>query len=483
MTTTSYERRRKRRKLKSASLNSDVRSHELVVNTEPKMPNSLSPNANVRGESRLAFAVRALRHRNYRLFFAGQSLSLIGTWMTQVATSWLVYRLTHSAFLLGLVGFSGQLPALLLAPFAGVWVDRLNRLRTLKVTQTLSMIESFALAALAFTHTINIWNIIALTMFQGAINALDMPARQSFMIQMIEDRDDLPNAIALNSSMVNGARLIGPSVAGIIIAVSGESWCFLVDGISYLAVIASLMMMRIDSTTPVRRPATVWQELKAGWSYVTGFAPIRSILILLACVSLVGMPYAVLMPVFAGSVLHGGPHTLGFLTGVSGLGALGSAIALAMRKTIIGLGKRIAISAFSFGAGLIVFGFSHWLWLSLPAVLVIGFSMMQQMAASNTILQTIVDEDKRGRVMSFYTMAFIGMTPFGSLMAGALASKIGAPLTVILGGAFCIVCATWFSRQLKEIRRQIRPIYQGLGIIPEVASGIQTASVLQTPPE
>ena len=447
------------------------------------MQNSVSPDANLRRESRIGFAIRALRHRNYRLFFAGQSLSLIGTWMTQVATSWLVYRLTHSALLLGVVGFSGQIPALLLAPFAGVWVDRLNRHRTLIITQTLSMIESFALAALAFTHTINIWNIIALTMFQGAVNALDMPARQSFMIQMIEDRNDLANAIALNSSMVNGARLIGPSIAGVIISISGESWCFLVDGISYLAVIASLTMMKIIGAPPTRERASVLQELKDGWAYVTGFAPIRSILILLACVSLVGIPYSVLMPVFAATVLHGGPHTLGFLTGVSGLGALASAIALAMRKTVVGLARRIAISAFIFGAGLIGFGFSHWLWLSLPLVLVTGFSMMQQMAASNTILQTIVDEDKRGRVMSFYTMAFIGMTPFGSLMAGALASKIGAPFTVMIGGAFCIVCAAWFLAQLKEIRRQIRPIYQELGIIPEVATGIQTASALQTPPE
>lgn len=440
-------------------------------------------NANLRKESRLGFAIRALRHRNYRLFFSGQSLSLIGTWMTQVATSWLVYRLTHSALLLGVVGFSGQIPALLLAPFAGVWVDRLNRHRTLIVTQTLSMIESFALAALAFTHTINIWNIIALTMFQGAVNALDMPARQSFMVQMIEDRADLANAIALNSSMVNGARLVGPSIAGVIIAVSGESWCFLIDGISYLAVIVSLLMMRIAAVPPARQPSSVLQELRDGWAYVTGFSPIRSILILLACVSLVGIPYSVLMPVFAGSILHGGPHTLGFLTGASGLGALASAIALAMRKTIVGLGRRIAVSAFGFGVGLIGFGFSHWLWLSLPMVMIAGFSMMQQMAASNTILQTIVDEDKRGRVMSFYTMAFIGMTPFGSLMAGALASKIGAPLTVIIGGAFCLVCAAWFSTQLPEIRRQVRPIYRELGIIPEVATGIQTASALQTPPE
>lgn len=447
------------------------------------MPNTVVPKPDTRSESRIAFAIRALRHRNYRLFFAGQSLSLIGTWMTQVATSWLVYRLTHSSLLLGVVGFSGQIPALLLAPFAGVWVDRLNRHRTLKVTQTLSMLESFALAALAFTHTINIWNIIVLTMFQGAVNALDMPARQSFMIQMIEDRADLANAIALNSSMVNGARLVGPSIAGVIIAVSGESWCFLIDGVSYLAVIGSLFLMKITAVTPLRQPASVLEELRDGWAYVTGFSPIRSILILLACVSLVGIPYTVLMPVFAGTVLQGGAHTLGFLTGISGLGALASAIALAMRKTIVGLGRRIAISAFSFGVGLIGFGLSHWLWLSLPMVMIAGFSMMQQMAASNTILQTIVDEDKRGRVMSFYTMAFIGMTPFGSLMAGALASRIGAPLTVIIGGAACLVCAGWFALQLKEIRRLVRPIYRDLGIIPEVAAGIQTASALRTPPE
>jgi MFS family permease len=434
-------------------------------------------------DSKIGFALRALRHRNYRLFFAGQSLSLIGTWMTQVATSWLVYRLTNSALLLGLVGFSGQIPALLLAPFGGVWVDRLDRLRLLKLTQTLSMLESFALAALAFTHTINIWNIVGLTAFQGAVNALDMPGRQSFLVEMIEDRGDLANAIALNSSMVNGARLIGPSIAGVVIAISGEKWCFLIDGFSYLAVIASLFMMQVSRPPIARKETSVFHELKTGWDYVVGFGPIRSILILLACVSLVGMPYTVLMPVFAGSVLHGGAHTLGFLTGTSGLGALASAIVLAMRKTVIGLGRMITVCSLLFGAGLIGFGFSRWLWLSLPLILVTGFCMMQQMAASNTIMQTIVDEDKRGRVMSFYTMAFIGMMPFGSLMAGGLANSIGAPRTVMIGGALCMICAGWFATQLKEIRRQIRPIYVDLGILPEVATGIQTASILQTPPE
>jgi MFS family permease len=433
--------------------------------------------------SRLKFALRALRHRNYKLFFGGQSLSLIGTWMTQVATSWLVYRVTKSAFLLGVVGFSGQLPALLLTPLAGVWVDRWNRHRVLKVTQILSMLESFALALLALTGLISIWQIVVLTMFQGAVNAFDMPARQAFLVEMIEDRADLANAIALNSSMVNGARLIGPSIAGVIIAVAGEGYCFLIDGFSYIAVIASLLLMKIrpSPTRAVRQ--NVITELHDGWAYVTGFAPIRGILTLLASVSLVGIPYMVLLPVFASNILHGGPHTLGFLTGASGVGALISAISLAMRKTIVGLGRMIAITALTFGAGLVGFGLSHWLWLSLLIMLVNGFSMMQQMSASNTILQTIVDEDKRGRVMSFYTMAFMGVAPFGSLIAGALASKIGAPLTVVVGGALCILVALWFATQLKTIRNLVRPIYQELGILPEVATGMQTAAVLQTPPE
>jgi len=436
-----------------------------------------------RNASRFKFALRALKHRNYKLFFGGQSLSLIGTWMTQVATSWLVYRLTHSALLLGLVSFSGQIPALLLLPFAGVWVDRWNRHTVLKVTQILSMLESFALAALALNGSIAIWQIILLTMFQGAVNAFDMPARQAFLVEMIEDRADLPNAIALNSTMVNGARLVGPSIAGIIISVAGEGYCFLIDGISYLAVIASLFLMRTRPSVARRPQHNVISELREGWSYVMNFAPIRSILTLLAAISLIGVPYMVLMPVFASTVLHGGPHTLGFLTGASGVGALISAITLAMRKSIVGLGRMMAITAFTFGAGLIAFGFSRSLWLSLLLMLVIGFSMMQQMAAGNTILQTIVDEDKRGRVMSFYTMAFIGAAPFGSLIAGALASKIGAPLTVVCGGSLCVLVAFWFSVQLKEIRRIVKPIYMELGILPEVATAIETAALLQTPPE
>ena len=433
--------------------------------------------------SRFKFALRALRHRNYRLFFGGQSLSLIGTWMTQVATSWLVYRVTKSALLLGIVGFSGQLPALLLTPFAGVWIDRWNRHQVLKATQILSMLESFALALLALTGLINIWQIIVLTMFQGAVNAFDMPARQAFFVEMIEDRADLANAIALNSSMVNGARLIGPSIAGLIIAAAGEGYCFLIDGFSYLAVIGSLFLMKIRTSGARSVRRKVWAELHEGWAYVTGFGPIRGILTLLASVSLVGIPYVVLMPIFASNILRGGPHTLGFLTGASGVGALISAITLALRKSIVGLGKMIAITALTFGAGLVAFGLSHWLWLSLLLMLANGFSMMQQMSASNTILQTIVAEDKRGRVMSFYTMAFMGVAPFGSLIAGALATQIGAPMTVVAGGCLCILVALWFAKQLRTIRSLVRPVYQELGILPEVASAMQTAAVLQTPPE
>ena len=429
------------------------------------------------------FAIRALQYRNYRLFFGGQSVSLIGTWMTRIATSWLVYRMTGSAILLGVVGFSGQIPMLLLGPFAGVWVDRLNRHRTLVVTQVLSMVQSFWLAALALSHHINVRDIILLSLFQGAINAFDMPTRQAFVVQMVEDRKDLSNAIALNSSMVNGARLIGPSLAGIIIAGFGEGYCFLIDGISYIAVIVSLLLMHITRQQFRSRRTRVLAELREGWEYVSRFAPIRSILLLLSLVSLVGMPYTILMPIFAGKVLHGGAHTLGFLMGASGVGALTGAIFLATRRTVLGLGRLVAITSTGFGLALVAFGSSHWLALSMPLMLVTGFCMMQQMASSNTILQTIVDEDKRGRVMSFYSMAFQGTAPFGSLIAGAAANHIGAPKTLVIGGTLCVFGGLWFASRLKPIRREIRPIYRQLGIIPEVASGLEAADALRTPPE
>jgi len=414
---------------------------------------------------RIGFALRALRHRNYRLFFGGQSLSLIGTWMTQVASSWLVYRLTNSALLLGMVSFSGQIPALLLTPFAGVWVDRWDRRTVLKVTQVLAMLQSLALAVMVFSGHENIWYILALTMFQGAVNAFDIPARQTFVVEMIEDRADLPNAIALNSSMMNGARLVGPSIAGAIIAVAGEGYCFLIDGISYIAVIASLMLM-VTKPGEEKIHENLFSSLKAGWQYVIGYDPIRSILALIAFISLVGLPYTVLLPVFASEILHGGPNTFGLLTGATGLGAFISAILLAMRKSIVGLGKRMAITSLTFGAALIAFAFSQIFWLSMVLMLLVGFSMMQVIASGNTILQTIVDEDKRGRVMSFYTLAFIGAAPIGSLLAGALANQIGAVPTVIVCGLLCIIASLWFFGRLENIRKIVRPLYVERGILP-----------------
>jgi MFS family permease len=414
---------------------------------------------------RFSHAWRALRHRNFRLFFTGQSISLIGTWMTRVATSWLVYRLTGSALLLGVVGFAGQIPTFLLAPFAGVWVDRLNRRNMLVWTQALAALQSLALAVLTLAKIINIHEIIWLSVLQGLINAFDMPGRQAFLVQMVEDKQDLGNAIALNSSMVNMARLVGPALAGFVIASVGEGYCFLVDGLSYLAVIVSLVMMRITIAQVTRAPAAMLQQLREGWEYVRGFSPIRTILLLFALISLMGMPFMVLMPIFASKVLHGGPHTLGLLLGASGVGALTSAVSLALRRTVRGLTTMIQISAALFGLGLICFGLSRVFLLSMCLMLVVGFGMMQGMAASNTVIQTLVPEDKRGRVMSYYTMAFVGMAPFGSLLAGGLAHTLGAPHAVMITGAFCLAGALWFTTQLKSIRTVMRPIYIEMGII------------------
>jgi MFS family permease len=420
--------------------------------------------------SGVSHAWRALRHRNFRLFFGGQSISLIGTWMTRIATSWLVFRLTGSALLLGTVSFAGQIPTFIFAPLAGVWVDRLDRRQVLVWTQTLSMIQSLALAGLTLSHCITIPWVLALSVMQGIINAFDMPGRQSFMVQMVEDRRDLSNAIAINSSMVNMARLVGPSLAGMLIAVTSEGWCFLIDGISYLAVIASLLMMRL-SVAPLKRYVnSTFTDLKEGWTYVSEFLPVRTILLLFAIVSLMGMPFVVLMPIFAAKVLHGGPHTLGFLMGAMGVGALISALALAARKSVLGLVRMIPVAAALFGLGLIGFGLSHVFWLSMIMVMLAGMGMMQGMAGSNTVIQTIVSEDKRGRVMSYYTMAFVGMAPFGSLLAGSMAHAVGAPWTVIANGSAVLLGAAWFWTKLRKVRRAIRPIYQEMGILPPAES-------------
>ena len=411
----------------------------------------------------------------------GQSVSLIGTWMTRLATGWLVYRLTGSTVLLGTVSFAGQAPTFFLGPVAGVLVDRWDRHRTLVATQILSMLQSFAVAALALTGTIAVWHIVVLSLVQGLVNAFDMPARQSLVYEIVERREDLANAIALNSSMVNMARLIGPTIAGVVIAAVGEGWCFFVDGVSYIAVIASLLLMRGLRRERAARTSKVREQLVEGWQYVANSVPIRSILLLLALASLAGMPYTVLMPVIASDVLGGGPNTLGLLMSASGLGALAGAYTLAVRKSVLGLGMRITVCSGLFGVGLILFGLSTEMWLSLLVLPVIGFSMMQHMAASNTILQTIVEDEKRGRVMGFYSMAFQGMVPFGSLMAGTLAATVGTRWTLVLSGTICVAGAVVFSRKLPEIRRILRPVYVRLGILPEAAAGAQQASTLQSP--
>jgi MFS family permease len=412
-------------------------------------------------------ALRALRHRNYRLFFGGQSLSLVGTWITRIATSWLVYRLTGSAFLLGLVGFCGQIPTLVLTPFAGVIVDRSGRHRILVITQALSLLQSAALAALAFPGLLTVPWILALNIVQGIINAFDTPARQSFVVEMIEDRDDLGNAIALNSTMVNGARIIGPSIGGALIALFGEAWCFTVDAISYLAVLASLFAMRLTPLARETRNTRMIDDLTQGVRYVTRFPPIRALLTLLAIVSTMGMPYSVLMPAIARTVLRGGAHTLGFLMTASGVGAVVGALYLASRSTVLGLVRVLTVATLVFGASLVAFSLSRSVTLSLLILPFVGGGMMIETAATNTILQTLVSEEMRGRVMSFYTMAFLGTLPIGSLLAGVLAARAGAPAAIFVGGVACVVAGIVFATRLPRLRELVRPVYVEKGIIGE----------------
>jgi MFS family permease len=406
--------------------------------------------------STFGHTTRAFRSRNYRLFFAGQFVSLIGTWMTRVAASWLLYRLTKSAALLGLAGFASQLPSLIVGPFAGVWIDRWDRRRTVTFAQVCSMIQSLLLAALTLAGVINTAEIILLLFLQGLINAFEMPARQSFVVKMVDDPADLPNAIALNSSMVNGARLVGPAIAGLMIAGIGEGYCFLLDGISYLAVIAGLMAMRVAPFQPPAAPRrNTFTELREGFRYAWGSSAIRPILINLGQISLLVMPYTILLPVFASDIFRGGPKLLGWLSAASGVGALMGALHLAANRNAEGLARRIGICTILFGAAMIGMGESRWLWLTLGMVGLGALGFMQQMAASNTILQTIVEDDKRGRVMAFYFVALQGLGPFGSLMAGSLASRIGAPETVAVSGVLALAGGIWFMAKLPMIRRAV----------------------------
>jgi MFS family permease len=400
---------------------------------------------------------RALRHRNYRLFFGGQLISLVGTWMQTVAESWLVYRLTGSAALLGLVAFASQIPIFLLVTFGGTVADRLNRHRIIVTTQTMSMVLPLTLAVLTLTHRVQVWQVFTLAACLGVVNAFDAPARQSFLVEMV-GREDLVNAIALNSTMVNGARVIGPASAGLLVAAVGEGWCFLLNGLSYLAVIAGLLMMDLPKRAPEVRPAAALADMVEGFRFVRRTAPVRALLILVGIVSLAGVPYSVLMPLFADSVLHGGARSLGLLMGASGLGAFLGALALASRTGVRGLGRWVATSGTIFGVMLVLFSLSHVFWLSLLLLIPVGTSLIVQLASSNTLIQSMAPDNLRGRVMALYSMMFMGMPPFGALVAGSLAERIGAPATVAIGGLVCIAAALRFAIILPGIRTLARQL-------------------------
>jgi MFS family permease len=428
--------------------------------------------------------LRSLRHRNFRLFFAGQGISLIGTWMQQMAMSWLVYQITNQdAFKMSLVTFATQIPTFLLVPFVGVLLDRWNRHRVVIATQTLALVQAGLLAGLVFAGVIAFWHLVLLSAFLGCINAFDMPARQAFLPEMLTNKEDLANAIALNSSLFNGARLFGPSLAGLLIYLVGEAWCFFLNALSYVAVIAALLAMVIPRRPYHRQHTHVLKGLKEGFTYAFGFGPIRSIILLVAMLSFVGLPFTVLMPIFAAQILKGNAGTLGLLMTASGVGALVGAIYMASRPTVLGLGSRIVLAAILFAVALMVFSQSDDLWLSLGILVVIGFAMMITMAGCNTILQTIVEDDKRGRVMSIYTTAFMGISPFGSLLAGGLANRITAPTTVLCCGAACLVGALVFAWRLAALRAKVRPIYIEKGILPSpvMPAGGAVPELLVTP--
>ena len=402
---------------------------------------------------------RSLKSRNYRLFFFGQSISLIGSWIQVVALPWLVYSMTNDVFLLGLVSFVGQIPTFFIAPFAGVLLDRWNKHKALVIAHILSLVQAAALALVFYSGFIQIWHVILLSVFLGIINAFEMPARQALVNDMVKRPEDLGNAIALNSSMVNVARLIGPSLAGILISVSGEGICFIINAVSFVFVIISLLMMRMGKAVHKLHESNMIKGLKDGFRYTFGQLPLRFLILLIAWVSLVGMPFSVLLPVFAKTILGGGAHTYGFLMGASGVGSLLGALYMSYRKNLKGLLKLIPLSIAVFSLGLLTFAFSGNLFLSLALLLISGIGMMIQMTACNTLVQTIADPAMRGRVMSFYTMAFIGMTPLGSLLAGFLASRIGAVNTMLSAGIACfmavVILIVFYARLKTELNKSL----------------------------
>ncbi len=413
---------------------------------------------------RLAATVRALRHRNFQLFFAGQLISLVGTWMQTVAESWLVYRITGSSLMLGIVGFASQVPVFLLSPLGGMVADRYNRHRVVIATQTTAMILAGIYAALILGGWIRVWEIVVLASLLGVVNAFDIPARQAFLVEMV-GKEDLLNAIALNSSMFNGARVIGPAIAGILVAWIGEGWCFFANSVSFIAVIIGLLMMRV-TPREIAGTGSMFEHIAEGFRYVRDTMPVRMLLLLIGLVSLVGMPYSVLMPIFADRILHGGARGLGLLMGATGIGAVIGALTLAMRTGVRGLGKLAAIAAASFGVTLIIFALSRNFWFSLVALVPVGFSLMLQMACSNTLIQSMVPDRLRGRVMSLYSMMFMGMAPLGALLGGALAGWIGAPWTVAGGGVISVIGAALFALKLPALRTEARELIvaQGIGL-------------------
>ncbi|HCC48739.1 MAG TPA: MFS transporter [Elusimicrobia bacterium] len=429
--------------------------------------------------SKLALLLRAFKYRNYRLFFSGQLVSLIGTWMQTVALSWLIYRLTGSPLLLGVTAFAAQVPTLLLAPFTGPAADRFDRRSILLLTQSLSMLQSLALALLVLFGSPQPWQIIALASLLGVINAFDMPARQSFIIQLVEKREDLANAIALNSSMFNSARLIGPSVAGIFIAAFGEGACFLINSLSYLAVIAALAAMKIKPAAAGPRKSR--GGFAEGLKYVSGFPPIKYIMLMLAVGSLLGMPYAVLMPAYVRDILHGGPRTLGFLMGASGVGAVLGALRLALRRNPAGLEREIAVYTGIFGLGLTAFSFSSDFVFSAPLLALSSFGMVSFFASSNTVIQTLVEDDKRGRVMALHSVAFMGMAPFGSLLAGLAAARLGPARAMTLSGLCVLAAAAVFASRRKLISEHAAPVYTRLGMGGLASLELQEAEQAERP--
>lgn len=417
---------------------------------------------------KLGYMFQALQHRNYRLFFFGQAVSLIGLWMTRMATQWLVYRLTDSAWMLGVVGFCQLAPAFVLSPLAGTLIDRWNRHTVLLITQIASMIVSLMLAALALTGVIEVWHILLLCAAEGAVRGFGIPARQAIIAKLVNGPENIPNAIALNSTVFNSARLIGPALGGIAVAAVGEGLCFLIDGLSYIAVVASLLAMRMPPAPAPRKPSPVLREMREGFAHTFGYAPYRALLTTVGCIVLLGgAPQMALMSEFAKQVLRGDATTLGVLMSATGAGALLGAIYLATRRSVRGLGNVIAGSAIVMGAMLIVFSATRNIYLAATVLTIVGFTMMTIMAGCNTIMQTLVDEDKRGRVMALFVMTFTGAAPIGQLLSGAVAEQIGTPWTLAIGGSACVLAGLNFARMLPTIRAIARPIYIERGIIAE----------------